>query len=174
MLNKLFIVVCIVFFLGHSLMAQEPRWLTDVRKIIPLKSVKQDVRDLYGKPTNTYADVEEYRTKKGLLTITYSTGECSSPLSSYNVTKETVVDIDFLLYKGINFNIIKDDISSFVKEKESDGDAETYKNYDMGIIYSIYIKFEKNVEFEKRQKILSSLTILPPRKYDYLECLSGK
>lgn len=170
MLHKLFSAICIIFIFSHSLMAQEPKWLIKIRRIVPLQSTESDVKKLFGKATRRYANIGEYKTKDGILTIEYSTGECSSSLATYNVPKETVVDVSCLLDKFIDFKTIGEDLSNFAKEESSDTQNETYKNTTKGIRYDVYVRNEEDIDYEKSPRFLTSLSIFPPKKYSYLEC----
>lgn len=167
---QLFSIICFVLVFSSSLLAQEPSWLTKIKKVVPLKSTASDVKKLFGEPSRRFGNIEKYEVKNGILTIEYSTGECSSSLATYNIPKGTVVHADFLLYKAVNFALVNEDLRSFDKEGSSDTENETYRNLAKGIEYGAFVKRREGVSYKRSPRLLISMSIFPPEQYRYLEC----
>ena len=170
MLKKLFSIFCLAFILSHSSMAQEPKWLAEIKNIVPLRSTQTDVKSVFGEAVRSYSNIEKYKTKKGTLTVTYSTGECVSGLSDYNVPKGIVLDVDFALSKYVNFTFTDEELSGFKKEVSDDTPNEIYRNTATGITYHVYVKDEEDAEDGKSAKFLTDVSIYPPSKRDDLRC----
>jgi hypothetical protein len=170
MVLKLFISTCLIFILGVLLFAQEPRSLTKIRQIIPLRSTKADVEKIFGKATENYANTSEYKINDDFLTVEYSTGECSSNLATYQVPKGTVIRVNVLLKRAIDFKFVNEDISNFEMEESNDTQNETYKNLIKGVRYDVFVKSKEGVEYDKSPRLLNSMSIFPSNKYSYLEC----
>ncbi len=137
---------------------------------MPLQSTEADVERLFGKATRRYANIGKYETKDGILTIEYSIGECGSRLANYSIPKDTVVYIDFLLKKPVNFKVIKEDLSDFEMEESSDTQNETYKNLTTGVEYGVFVRSKEDMNYEKNPRFLIDISVYPPKKYSYLEC----
>lgn len=168
-----YLLIAFIFLNSIQLtFAQEPQWLSKIKKIVPISSTEKNVEKLFGKPKERTLQFAEYETPFGHLTIEYSIGECKSNSSDYSVSKGTVVGIDFSLKKEFYFNKLKLDLSKFTKEDSDDTENITYKNPMIGITYSIYVKKVKGTKYDQRPKILSIVSIYPSSKYKNLRCSS--
>ena len=145
-----------------SINAQELDGLTRIKKIKPLISTARDVEKILGSPINSFANIKQYKAKEGLIIITYSSGRCDKKIStigeSYDVEKDTVIDIQLRFDKEIRFKSLKVDLTGFEEEKCNDCNAINYNNTIKGISYSVGID------------LINSIFIFPSEQYSYLEC----
>jgi len=159
-MQKLICVIAILFAISSVSKAQEPIWLTKIKQIEPLKSTEKDVEKIFGKPTDHFADMSEYETEVGTLTVTYSEGKCSSNKDSeYDVEKGTVVEIGLSVRKEVDFKSLNVNEVGFKKQFSFDAPgAYSFENKQLGIDYSIGNGW------------LNGVTIYPAENYAYLNC----
>lgn len=170
MLQKTFCLIFGILTLYSSLNAQEAKWLSKLNQIAPLQSTENDVEKIFGKSTEHYSNIREYKTKDGILSVTYSTGGCSSELSEYNVAKGIVIDFDFSLKRKVTLKSLNVDLTGFEKEESSDTQNIIYKNAKLGVNYDIYKKSAVGINYDKSPELLNIISIYPAENFSYLEC----
>lgn len=167
---KKILILAFLFFSASTAFPKEPSWLINLKRLTPLQSTQKDVENIFGSPSKYYGDeIIKYKTKIGVLDITYSTGNCNEiknniGITHYNVGKGVVTYIDFELNKPIKFKPLGINVSNFEKEESSDTPNLIYKSKTLGMDYGIYI------ERWKEPELLTSISIYPSENFSYLEC----
>jgi hypothetical protein len=158
--QKLRWLIFLILILNICSKAQDAGWLINITKIQPLKSTEKDVEQLFGKPTLRYADVGEYLAEEGKLSITYSDGNCKENIDAeYDVEKGTVVEIDFSVRKKTEFKSLNINLAGFKKKYPADiTNSVSYENKKRGISYEV------------SYGLLTFISIIPSKNYDYLKC----
>jgi len=170
MFRKVLWLILVIFTLNNLTNAQEAKWLHKLKQITPLESTERDVEKIFNKPTEQYGNIREYKTKEGILSVTYSTGECDSNLSDYDVDKGIVIEFDFSFEKIIMFKSLNINLAEFEKEESSDTQNIIYKNNQLGIDYDIYKKTIEGISYDKSPELLNSISIYPSEKYSSFKC----
>lgn len=135
-------------------------WFDKVSKIKVGISTKQEVEELFNFPTadriNKFNWNENvyYKTKEGMLRISYSLGNCSEGLAKYNLEKGTVLSFFFSAIKPISISNLKLDLTEFKSQKESDTGNWYYSNSDFGVTYILFENkiFEVDASLTEKQK----------------------
>lgn len=136
--------------------------------IVPLKSTKEDVEKILGKPTldSIAQAAAEYRTKDGKVFVLYSTGPCKvKPSNGWKIPKQTVISISFYPVDRPQFTDLQIDMQKF--ERHSDPEILhliDYTNKTEGI----------NLTIDESDGSVTRFSYFPESKYDYLKCKATK
>lgn len=157
-----YLLLLLIFLIANLSYSQEPQWLQNMKKIVPLKSTQDDVTKLLGSPSDSVDPYSpRYINKERKFLITYSEGFCEqNPKSIFNVAEYTVIEITFFPKKpfkpsnyGINlkgFNVIP---------SEDVPKAASYDNSELGINY-----------FLTSKGTIEHVIFFAPDKYRNLRC----
>ena len=135
----------------------EPKW----RKIVLMRSTREDVERLLGKSQYSGFNAS-YTVEDGTLDVVYYPfNHCSEPGADLRVPQWTVVE---LTYEPDNPPRLEDlhlDSRKFRKQKESRDvpDLTSYINNETGVDYTF-----------QADNTLSDIRYFPAKRYDYLRC----
>jgi hypothetical protein len=150
----------LIFLVITNGFAQEPTWLTKLRKIEPLKSTEKDVEKVFGKPIERYSHIGEYESEVGKISVYYSEGKCSvNENSQYDVDRGVVDEINLFVTKEVKFKALNLNLVNFEKQYVSDVPGLfSYRNEELGIGYHI------------DRDLLTYISVSASKSYAYLEC----
>ena len=155
-------VIFIILVLIASTYSQEPDWFTKVKQIKVLESTKQDVERVFNSPVveQIRGTTIDYKFDWGRLSVSYSKGKCSleDNRRGYDFDKDIILGISLFLFKDVKISELNLDLKNFEKHKDSDTNALTYSNDELGIEYS------------GDKKTIYSVDFYPANKYDHLYC----
>ena len=129
--------------------------------IVPLKSSREDVEKLLGKPDENGG----YKIKGQYGFIRYSLSDCTAPENCIcPVGKDIVIEINVFIHYKLKLKKLKLDLRNYRKKVDPELLVyETYSNYDEGIEYVVF----------REENTVVSITYLPA-KQDCEEALKRK
>jgi hypothetical protein len=141
--------------------AQEPEWLMKLKSVNILRDNRDHIRGIFGKPFLIEEERDFFNLSEGKLVVVYSLGECSPKdlWGKWQVSKDTVIELDFDVNEDINFSSLNLNLTSFKKVIPNDTpDLTIFSNKKLGIKY---------VRFKKR---LSDVNIFPLKSQTLQHC----
>lgn len=167
--QSIIILMCLILVLFSSIIvkSQEPEWFAKLKQIQVMQSTRQDVERIFSFPNviqirggKTSSRTIDYEFKGGSLYVSYSIGKCSleNNTRGYDADNDIVVEVYLFLFEPIKTSRLNLDLKNFEKHKESDTNALTYSNDEIGVQYT------------GGKKTVSSIKFYPADRYDYLYC----
>lgn len=159
---KVYILLPLLFLCVNFTYSQEPEWLQNMKKILPLKSTQNDVIKIFGMPTKAGDPYSpEYVLREGRLFVRYSKGFCrQNQKLGWNVEEFTVTEITFnpqKPFKPSKYQISLDGFSVF--HQDDVPNAASYENKELGISY-----------FLTSKGTIDNVKFFPSNKYQNLHC----
>lgn len=117
------------------------------KEIKLLESTREDVKRILANYESNDSDTESFSTQNADITISYSTGDCSSNENSerWNIPKGKVKFIKIFVYRSVKTDDVGFDFSDFQKETkfENTKNRFIYRNRSLGVALEV---FENEVE----------------------------
>ena len=135
----------------------EPKW----RKIVLMRSTREDVERLLGKSQYRGFNAS-YTVEDGTLDVVYYPfNHCSEPGADLRVPQWTVVELTYEPSNPQKLANLDLDLKKFRKQKESVDapDLISYINNEKGVDYTF-----------QADNTLSDIRYFPAKRYDYLRC----
>lgn len=158
----MYIVILVLFLAGTVFCQTSNVW----NGIEPLKSTREDVEKILGKPepTSTARHAAGYKTFEGSVFVLYSTGLCDvDPRHGWNVPELTVIRISFY----------PDDPSSHKFSSLRIDSSKFDRSPDPGAIHSVFYTNKVDgivLTVDTIDNSISSFGYFPKSKYDHLRC----
>jgi hypothetical protein len=136
----------IVVFLVTPIVAQ-----TDFHGIVPMKSTRNDVIKILGKP-NKYG---RYDLKDGSVSFYFRPHECSKNEGcACNVPEDTVLTIEIKPAQTIKFDTLKLNLAEFIMKDVSDHvpGIRSYSNTRTGVTYYVSNNIVREIAFTGNEK----------------------
>ena len=167
-MNKKFFIFVISTFL--SLILSQQSYGQDWQGLLPIKSTKQDVEDLFGKPENKINGFGEYKTENETISVWYSIGNCKTEKGlNWNVSKDVVTTISVRMEKKFLLKSIEWDINQYSKRTHPiDESRFFYTSPDESVSIQTFVN-----ENSKKEEILY-IEFRPGNQYTHLLCKSSK
>lgn len=122
------------------------------RGVVPLKSTRDDVERILGKPQGA----SSYKSPDGMVYILYSDAPCTNRDNCWClVPPGTVLRIFLNLESGLRLSKLKADLTKFQRYHfQSDPPMSTYSDMDAGIVYTL----------DEARNLVTEVTYLPAKK----------
>ena len=158
----IFFGILVTLICNVAVSAQTPEWYLQAKKIKILKSTREDVVKVFGKPNDTDSKyLASYKYDDYSISVYYSRGLCETTKEEgWNVPELTVTKIFVSLYKKIDYRKLNLKLKRLYRKEIYDvPNAYIYYNYEKGEAYSVDSK-----------GILESVSLKPEQKSSYLFC----
>ncbi|HEX8247642.1 MAG TPA: hypothetical protein VF599_05705 [Pyrinomonadaceae bacterium] len=168
--------VILILTLNSSLYGAAPAWFSKLKQIELLKTTRQNVEELLGRPKITDAyesrlgQVVEYKLKAGELTVLYSLGRCSkNSEQEYDVEKNVIIDLEMNLTKAVSISTLGLDLNDFNKTEIRDlRGVFDYRNEDSGEHYLM------NEFYKDGTQKIQKIEFFPSKSQEKLKCQSSE
>lgn len=145
-MNKLFILTIYCLMISGFTFAQSlPPELNKVRELKLLESTREDVKRLFidlvdSDSTDINDRFRFFHTKNAQISISYSSGDCSSEDDDWNVSKGKITEVELNLDRSVKPEDLGIDLSKFKREKifRNIASAFVYHDKKAGIGYEVW------------------------------------
>jgi hypothetical protein len=141
--DRLIKLILLSFFLNLFVYGGVPRWYSNLKKIKIMETKRFEVEELFSFPKivdselGEFGNYVEYKLKIGILSVTYSNGNCSEKSGyGYDVAKDIVTDFELDLDKNVNNLKLGINLVGFERAEISDLPGMfNYRNEKLGEYY---------------------------------------